>query len=734
MWRDKRLWLLGLLALAAVLRLWFVLHLPALPLYWDEVHYNVWASWYARAWKEIGTPAVFLHDLTTAFQGSIAKGETYSAFVGFVYAVAGPHLQPVYVAQAILDVFTCLFVYGIARRLGGELVGLIALALAALYPPFIFATGRLQSETFCAFLYVGALRALYAGARRWPVAGVLGGLLLALAMLARPALQFLFPLLLVPIVLLHAPATWRRGLSLAAAFGAGFFLVIGPRLVITDVLFGRPLWSGITDPSMNAYAGIVPENLGWRTDRNSWAIPPRGALAAVMQERHDSQPTPEDYRLAVLRAWEMQPLASIAVLLHKTYIVWAHPYNDSRRTLVLGLRGQRRWHQLLLLLAALGLPLALRRWRVGLPLVLTVLYVWATYLNVQIEVRYVEIGMPLMLCFSALAAALLGRGLLTRWQDGRRRGIAVFAALALGGALLARGATVPRLLALSSGLSPGAAQTLHQGLLLTALLLGAALAYLLLRAVVGRLWALAATVAPWVAGACIFLVGGGSAVIWHQWSCPLTAGHGTVRQDFVLPPLAPPRRAELRLDLSATGGPADLVVLVNGQEVRRFAGGPRRADAVPTESYYGQVFAGQGRGQQPWHGWYSVPVPLSALTSRRPLAVELRVEATPGSSRPESRGDVVSVFGDYIESGERIYDGPSLLAPGKLADTSLYKYLGDGDCRMRRLLPLSPGSHSSYAAGGPLSARDLSPSAGIQTGRYRIFLLVFYDNGRGLVF
>jgi hypothetical protein len=209
----------------------------------------------------------------------------------------------------------------------------------------------------------------------------------------------------------------------------------------------------------------------------------------------------------------------------------------------------------------------------------------------------------------------------------------------------------------------------------------------------------------------------------------LTAGDA-VRQDFVLPgALPPPARAEVRLDLSGYGsGQQDVVVTLNGVEAARFTGGPTRDNAVAPEQFYQQIFAGQGRGPRPWHGWYAVPVAPALLAGTQQLRVEARVEGGP------HRTSGVLVFGDYDLGGGVVYDGPSPISPGSFADTSVYKYLGDGDFRMRRQYPFSGTSSSSYFDGRQWNAADLSPSPGRQVGRYRIVLRLVYPSGQALIF
>ena len=729
--RGHRPVVLGILAAALVLRLAFVCRLPARPLYWDEPHYDSFGRSYAGVWSLVGHPSAFLPELRTAFERTIHKGEAYSATVGLVYALVGAQPRAVFILQAVADAVGCLCVYGIAAELGGSTVGIIALVLATLYEPFIFTAARLQSETLSSCLFVGVLWAILSAAPRRELARyVLAGILLALAMLMRQALQYMFPLLLLMVPVIDWGVPWRRRMQMALAFSAGFFLVIGPRLVVTTYIFGHPIWGGARDPIINAYAGVVPENIGWQTDHLGFVDPPRGELLAVIRSRGVStHPMDGDLHRATLLTLVHHPVDSAAVLLHKLYQAWAHPYNNSRWQFVTGLRAQRLWHELMLVLAVIGLPLGLRNPRVAVPLIATGGYLWGMYLAVGIEVRHAIPVLPLMLCFAALAAATLAAGVRAQWRARRMRRVLMPAMVGCGLVGLLHAFPLGRLLELSPSMTPPLGNELRLGVMLLVMLTCGALTFELVRGTMGSGWAMAGAGPALILGAAVFLVGRPLANVWHRWTCPLTDDRQVVRQEFVLPAdLPPPQKAELRLDLIGARTPSnDLVVTVNGVEARRFVGGPSRDDAVLPPPFYMDVFNSQGRQPRPWGGWYAVPLALESLV-RATLEVEVRVIGN------HARHAVVRLLGDYPSDGELTYDGPSPFAPQLIQDTSIYRYVDTGDWRMRRRVPLHGASRSRFFDGRHWSSTDLSPAPGRQFGRYRILLLLRYPDGQTVAF
>ena len=714
---------LAILLLALALRLGFVLSLPDRALYWDEPLYESTARLYQGAWQswfDSGQGP----SLREAFRASLQKGEAYSAMVGLVYWVAGAQPRAVFVLQALLDTVTCLLLYGLARALGGVRAGVIALALAALYEPFSFSAARLQTETLTSLLYVGGLWALCIPERRRTTGSFLAGISIAAAMLAKPALQWLFPLLLPTVLVRHWDRAWRDRLVLALVFAAGFFVVVGPRVVLTTAVTGEPVWAGTLDPSVDMYGGAILGNVGWKTDRLAFAEPPRDELLAVVGNDPTRRPQLADFRRATIRTWVLHPFASGAVMLHKLYEAWLHPYNDSRWTFLTGSTGLAVGHRLLLFLALLGMPLSLYRWRLAVPLIVATLYLWLTYLAVKIEVRYAVTPMPLMICFAAVAVAVFSSGWQLAWRAGGRRRLVVLAAATAIGLVAALLLTIGRLLQWLP-LDPDAAHGVGAAAMLVVLAWLAFVAAELAQHCWRRATALA-LLAPSVAvAALIVLFGRPLAQTWREWRCTLSANHGVARQEFVLPAAVErPLSAQLKLDVLPEGaGTYDVVVRMNGEEIKRYRGGPTRSDAdLPAEDYYQRIFTARRRTVAPDKAWYTIPIPPERIAPGNRLTVDVALE---GEGEPSGS---LAIFGDYPPDA-RTYAGPSLISPVVRADTSLYKYLAEGDFRMRRRVPLSGSSHSGFYDDTTWSGEDLAFDSGRQQGRYRIFLLLQYDRG-----
>jgi len=538
-------------------------------------------------------------------------------------------------------------------------------------------------------------------------------------------MQWLFPPLLPAVLVRNWDRAWRARLIAVLVFAAGFLVVVGPRLLFTRALLGMPAWSGTLKAGQDLYSGAVFANAGWKTDAAAYANPPRDELLAVMGDPPTRAPLQDDMRAAALRTWRLHPMESAAVTLHKLYVAWLHPYNDSSWRFLTGVGGQETWHRLVLVLALMGMPLSLRRWRVAVVLLVTTLYLWLTYVVVKIEVRYAVIAMPMMICFAAVALAVLSRGAAIAWRAGRRTHLLTGAAVTLAGLMVATTVGIPRLLQWLP-LTPDGAHGVRVAVILALIVWLAWVAAALAPPAWRRSTALALFAPSVVLAALVVLVGRPLAQDWREWQSTLTPNRGIVSQEFVVPAAVErPQSAALNLDLlPGPAGNGDVVVRVNGEEIKRYRGGVARGDAdLPADFYYQSIVGARGRTLTPDRAWYRIPIPPELITPGNRLTVELALEGDPGTSGG------LEIFGDYAPVAAT-YAVPSLFAPQRHADTSVYRYIAEGDFRMRRTIQLAGSSRSRFHDGHAWSEQDLGTDPGRQVGRYRIFLVL--DSPRGV--
>jgi tetratricopeptide (TPR) repeat protein len=167
----------------------------------------------------------YLRD-STAFNFS----PLYVFFLAAVFKTFGHGINAVRVVQMVIGVGSCALIFLVGRRLFNRTVALIALALAALYVPFIHFEVQLLSISLAVFLMLASLQLLLlADARSTTVLLLPAGLCLGLATLGSPTLL----ILTLPAALWLGFPGWqarldRVGVARAALFAGSVLLGILP--------------------------------------------------------------------------------------------------------------------------------------------------------------------------------------------------------------------------------------------------------------------------------------------------------------------------------------------------------------------------------------------------------------------------------------------------------------------------------------------------------------------------
>jgi 4-amino-4-deoxy-L-arabinose transferase-like glycosyltransferase len=155
----------------------------------------------------------FAHDLG-------ARSPGYPAFLALGFRLFGlDNWHAIAAMQSLLSLVLFISAYWLWSQLYGPgRAALLATATAVLEPVLVIAERTLLSETLSTVLLVLALAlAIHAARRASPWVTAASGLCVAWLALARPAFQFLIPLLLVYLVLALGPQ--RRSLRGIAAMG-----------------------------------------------------------------------------------------------------------------------------------------------------------------------------------------------------------------------------------------------------------------------------------------------------------------------------------------------------------------------------------------------------------------------------------------------------------------------------------------------------------------------------------
>lgn len=158
---------------------------------------------------------------------SALRPPAYPYFLGGVFAASGDSYTAGRLAAALLGVVAVFLIGVIALRLLSRRVALVAMALAAVYPPLVLLSGTLLSESLGLPLVLAlvALVLAYREAPRPRWVAPAAGLLFALALLDRPA----FVMFGVPLVagLWERPwRSWRAARAPVAALAVAALAIV----------------------------------------------------------------------------------------------------------------------------------------------------------------------------------------------------------------------------------------------------------------------------------------------------------------------------------------------------------------------------------------------------------------------------------------------------------------------------------------------------------------------------
>lgn len=249
-----RRWILAAALVGLVARLGFsFVYWTDKPLTHDEREYLALAS-SLEAGRGFTYPAG--HEVGTGQQFGRAPG--YPGFLALI-GVGGPHESAparIQVAQAFLGALVIAMIGCVAMASAGERAGAIAAAMAALYPPLVWISSYVFSESLFMLLALGCVRLLSA-ARRHSLAersaragGALtlaAGLVAGMAILVRPGMLVFLPFVAVWFIK-------RRHWSLAVAFCVAAAVVVSPwtlrnvrqygRFILVAAEGGVTFWTG----------------------------------------------------------------------------------------------------------------------------------------------------------------------------------------------------------------------------------------------------------------------------------------------------------------------------------------------------------------------------------------------------------------------------------------------------------------------------------------------------------
>ena len=176
----------------------------------------------------------------------------------------------------VLGALAIVVVGLLGRRVGGERIGLVAAAIAAVYPTLVAADGSLMSETLYGLLVgVGLLVALRLREDPRPPLALALGALIGLAALTRAEGLLFLPLLALPVcVAARHVRTPRTAVVALAAACVGAAVVVAPWTIRNWSAFDQPVLISVNDSTVLAGANCDQAYSG--PDTGFWIL---GCLA-----------------------------------------------------------------------------------------------------------------------------------------------------------------------------------------------------------------------------------------------------------------------------------------------------------------------------------------------------------------------------------------------------------------------------------------------------------------------
>jgi 4-amino-4-deoxy-L-arabinose transferase-like glycosyltransferase len=193
--------------------------------------------------KVLGDEGRYLQPFRFLFQHGTAiptaeKPPLYPAVLAIPSALGLDSVQDQRAISCVMGAIAVVLIGLLARRIGGDRVGLIAAAIAAVYPPLVMLDASLRSESLYAPLIALCLLLAYRlRDRPRALGGAALGVAIGLAALTRSEALALVVLLGVPLVSLLPRGDRLRP---AVAIVAGCAVVVAPWLARNWIVFDRP--------------------------------------------------------------------------------------------------------------------------------------------------------------------------------------------------------------------------------------------------------------------------------------------------------------------------------------------------------------------------------------------------------------------------------------------------------------------------------------------------------------
>jgi 4-amino-4-deoxy-L-arabinose transferase-like glycosyltransferase len=260
---SETAFLLSLISLTLVLRLWWVTSAGTIPIA-DFLGYQEYALQVSSGNVMGFTPVM------TVFPFKFF----YPMFLGGLYWLTTPSPVIAQLLNVVCSVIIAFQVYRLGTMAGGEHTGRLAGLFFALWPSQIAFCSVVAQEHLFQVFFLGALIALLRAreiesAQRWLLWGMLAGASLGIAHVLRPVAIVVVPTILAFVIwgAGHLRNRMRFQAAVLSSAAAGFILVAGGIMVFASAAVNQPLWK--SSAGFSLYVGTSQESRGFWSARHA---------------------------------------------------------------------------------------------------------------------------------------------------------------------------------------------------------------------------------------------------------------------------------------------------------------------------------------------------------------------------------------------------------------------------------------------------------------------------------
>jgi len=327
----------------------------------------------------------------------------YPLFLASIYRIFGHNQLPVRIIQGLVDTLSCFIFYLIARRVFGYRIGLISLLLVVFFPFTIYYVGAVQTETvftlLMATIILIALIAFESNDWKWPL---LVGLIIGITTLCRTTTLALPVFLFISFFVTHDNK--RTAVMKTAYVIIGTILAISPWTIRNYQAFGKfvpvapgigqALWIGSHDYYMKKpYQSM--ENDYFRNPIYYSHYKSMDGLKTIELDKKLFNRGIEKIR-SVPVAYAIKTLKAIPRL-------WISSFHPELPGWLLTIIKYSCY--LVLSLGISGILVSWRSWKVGMPLLIIVVYFSLMYAPLINHARYTVPIRPILLIYIAVIIA-----------------------------------------------------------------------------------------------------------------------------------------------------------------------------------------------------------------------------------------------------------------------------------------------------------------------------------------